>query len=86
MFEVGRWQNILREDRICRLCNENIGDENHYLFVCKSTEISNLRTKFIPAYYIKYPNYEKLASLLQYCNIRIYKNISLYIMKIMKLL
>ena len=35
-IEIGRWKNILVEDRICPLCNKNdIGDEFHYLFICE---------------------------------------------------
>ena len=34
-IETGRWQNIARNDRMCTFCRENIGDEFHYLFICK---------------------------------------------------
>ena len=34
-IETGRWQNISREDRICHLCRDEVGDEYHYLFLCK---------------------------------------------------
>ena len=34
-IEIGRWNSIPIEDRICTLCNINdIGDEFHYLFIC----------------------------------------------------
>jgi hypothetical protein len=28
-IETGRWQNISREDRICHLCRDGVGDEYH---------------------------------------------------------
>jgi hypothetical protein len=30
-IEMGRWKNIPRENRSCHLCNEEIGNEFHYL-------------------------------------------------------
>jgi hypothetical protein len=35
-FVLGKFNNIDKEDRICHLCNTDIGDEYHYLFVCNS--------------------------------------------------
>jgi hypothetical protein len=42
-IETGRWENIPK-------CSERIGDELHYLFTCKSTDINLLRCKYIPPY------------------------------------
>ena len=39
-IETGRCQNIARNDRICTFCRENIGNEFHYLFICKHELIS----------------------------------------------
>jgi hypothetical protein len=34
-METGRWNNIPRENRKCKLCNRSqIGDEYHYIFEC----------------------------------------------------
>ena len=34
-IERGRWQNTLRQNRLCSLCNQNsIGDEYHYILKC----------------------------------------------------
>ena len=52
-IETGRWANIPRQDRICTLCNENIGDEFHILFRCKNQNIITLREKKLPIYYYK---------------------------------
>ena len=34
--ETGRWSSIPLSERICRLCNNGIGDEYHYILPCKS--------------------------------------------------
>jgi hypothetical protein len=38
-IETGRWQNISREDIICHLCRDVVGDEYHYLFLCKNEAV-----------------------------------------------
>ena len=50
-IETGRWHNIPVEERICNMCNANIGDEFHYLFICKSQELVKIRENLIPEYY-----------------------------------
>jgi hypothetical protein len=47
-IETGRWANILKQHRKCHLCNLEIGNKFHYLFICSYPQISELRTKFIP--------------------------------------
>ena len=51
-IETGRWQHIARNDRICTFCRANIGDEFHFLFICKHELIADFRSKFIPNYYL----------------------------------
>ena len=36
-------------DRICHLCNSDVGDEFHYIFNC--TSLSAERNDYIPSYY-----------------------------------
>ena len=36
---TGRWQKIQHEERLCNLCKSEIGDEFHYVLVCKRLEI-----------------------------------------------
>ena len=62
-IETGRWNNIPKEDRICNLCKEALGDEFHYLFICKNIELANLREKLLPKYYVNFPNYQKLDTI-----------------------
>ena len=85
-IETGRWQNIPVEERLCHKCHEGIGDEFHYLFVCKSPELVNGREKMIPRYYTNFPCKQKLIGLLSYCNITLYKKVSLFIRKIANIL
>ena len=80
--ETGRWRNIPVEERICDMCNENIGDEIHYLFICKSPELVRIRENIIPEYYTRCPNKQKLSGLLSYCNVNLYKKISSFIKKL----
>lgn len=76
-IETGGWQNIAKEDRICSKCLRNtIGDEFHYLFVCSNLGIYNLRIKYIPQYYIRYCNVEKMAGMFALCNTELLKKIS----------
>ena len=71
-IETRRWQHIVRNDRICTFSRENIGDEFHYLFICKHELIADLRSKFI----------HKMKGLLSLCNVPLLKNICLFISKL----
>jgi hypothetical protein len=81
-IETGRWQIITRNDRMCTFCGENIGNEFHYLFICKHELIAALRSKFIPKYYTSNPTIHKMKGLLSFCNVPLLKNISLFISKL----
>jgi hypothetical protein len=51
-IETGRWQDMIsREDRVCHLCRDVVGDEYHYLFLCKNEAVFELRQKYRPWYY-----------------------------------
>ena len=50
----GRYKNIPREQRICNLCCNNlVGDEFHYLFVCNEFTFRQRRERFINDILIK---------------------------------
>ena len=85
-IETGRWYNIPREERICHLCKETIGDEYHFLLVCKNENIITLRNKYLPNYYRAYPNHAKFEGLLSICNVELYKRLSIFIKKAAALL
>ena len=44
-IEIGRWKNIPRENRSCHLCNEETGNEFHFLFICNFPYLLNFRKK-----------------------------------------
>ena len=54
-IELGRWQNIERNNRLCLLCDTNpIGDEFHYILQCPHFEQN--RKNLIPSYFRNRPN------------------------------
>jgi hypothetical protein len=62
-IEIGRWQNINRENRVCNLCQgRELGDEFHYLFEC--TEFIHDRARLIPQKYRCSPNTVKYCALM----------------------
>lgn len=85
-IETGRWEGIERERRICHLCRQGIGNEFHYLFLCNDNRIKDFRERFIPKYYLKYPNENKMYGLLSICHVQVYKKLSLFLKNITKIL
>ena len=62
--EIGRWQNLPRKNRTCKLCLRNdIGDEFHYLFNCEDTYIMQSRMTYMPKYFYLHPNVFKFEQL-----------------------
>jgi len=62
-IEIGRWQNINRENRVCILCQGmELGDEFHYWFEC--TEFIQDRARLIPQKYRCSPNTVKYCALM----------------------
>lgn len=83
-IETGRWMGINREDRICSLCDSGIGDEFHYLFICKNIEVTGIREKFIPKYYYENPNIIKMEKMFKFCNKKLLVNVSCFIERLSK--
>ena len=83
-IETGRRHNISRENRICALCNYEIGDEFHYLFNCKDTEKTNCRKTLIPKYICQNPNTVKFDALFNLKNRKLLFNICKFIEVIME--
>ena len=82
-IETGGWRNIPRANRLCSKCTTGmIGDEFHYLFICQSKEVVEIRNKFIPNYYINNPNEKKMIDLFNLCHTELLTNVSLFIRKI----
>ena len=64
-----RYFNVPRSERLCTLCNCNdIGDEYHYLLVCKHRPILQERQLLVKRYYYTNPNTFKLNKLLNISN------------------
>ena len=85
-IETGRWSGISRENRFCNLCRNFIGDEFHYLFKCENHQIQELRIKYLPEYYVRNPNINKLKGMLSLCHVELYKKLSIFFRKLIKLL
>ena len=86
-IEIGRWKNIPREDRLCTLCQDTlVGDEFHYLFICKHPLLHTLRNKFLPKYFTVNPTQYKMFGLLSFCNVSLLIRLSIYLKKLVKLL
>ena len=58
--EVLRWQNIELSERRCHLCDDDVGDEMHYLLICPF--FSDERPKYIKRYYSARPNILKFTT------------------------
>ena len=61
--EKGRCRNLPLEDRLCRVCSENVV-EDEYHFVLKCIEYADIRTFYIPSKYYVSPSIHKLHILL----------------------
>ena len=62
-IDIGRWQNINRENRVCNLCQGmKLGDEFNYLLEC--TEFIQDRARLIPKKYRCSPNTVKYCALM----------------------
>jgi hypothetical protein len=79
-FETGRWRNIPSYGRYCTLYEDQlVGNEFHYLFVCKNATLVQMRSKYIPTYFIGVPANHKMYGLLSHCNIPLLNRLSLYV-------
>ena len=81
-IEVGRWENIVYEDRKCNLCDKNdLGDEFHYLLICPYFQ--NERKDLLKRYYYLRPNTIKFQELLNCKNKQVLLNLSKFMKLIM---
>jgi hypothetical protein len=57
-IEQGGWDNIDRNNRICFLCNSDIGDEFHYILQCQYFKRN--RKLLLSKYHNNHVNVEKV--------------------------
>ena len=83
-IERGRFENIPRDERICRYCNLNmIENEYHFLLVCPL--YGDLRRKYFKNYYCRWPTLNKFDDLLSKQTKQMTLNLSKYLYFAMKL-
>lgn len=71
-IETGRWNNIDRSDRKCMLCNEQIGDEFHYILECNA--LSQERSNLISGHLFRNPNILKFKeTMITKKKVKLYK-------------
>lgn len=69
VINCNRWAGISREQRLCTLCGNGVGDEYHLLFTCVHPVVSELSSKFIPNFHKTNPNMNKFGALLSICKV-----------------
>jgi hypothetical protein len=80
-IEIGRHQGILLENRLCKLCENNLGfyvieDEYHFLLMCSS--YMNERERYLPSEY-RIPIYQNFMHLMSSENVTIIRGVALFI-------
>ena len=82
-IEIGRHNNIDRQDRKCIICNLNdIEDEFHFVLVCP--DYINLRNAYIPKYYSNRPSVLEILELVQTKNTSLFIQLSIYCIKALR--
>ena len=83
-IESGRWVKPIRlpiEERKCTDCNV-LEDEYHFIFECN--RYTELRKEYIPKYHWNRPSMFKLVELLNSTNIKLLRNLCIYIFQAFK--
>ena len=61
-IQRGRYNNVPRDQRLCKLCHNEVEDEYHFLLKCPLYD--ELRAKYIPSKYCVNPNLHKFVLLM----------------------
>jgi len=88
-IELGRYNNVLKENRICNVCqqlnNTNVIDcEYHAFFKC--AKYDTVRQMYLFNWYIHGTEAQDFYALLSSQNPGIIKNVSLYIYQLMNVI
>ena len=79
-IEVGRWNNIPRDQRFCTLCHlQKIGDEFHYIFECSENDVAQARLNLLPKHFISRPNTVKYMHLMNARNVVVLKKMCTFL-------
>ena len=73
----GRYYNIPRDERVCKLCKVNIEDEYHFVMKCPFYQ--NLREEHLPSKFIENPNVHKFVMLMSSNNDTIIYSIATFL-------
>ncbi len=76
--------NGINDVNKCSLCNNDVGDEYHYLLVCPS--LSHVRKNYVDKYYWTSPSTQKMNSLLSSTSVPKLKKIAKFMSIIMNIL
>ena len=77
-IEIGRYKNIPRKDRLCKLCSMGVlGDEFHFLFECE--KFASMRKKYLPEAYLQHCSVFKFRKLFQSQNNEILIKVAMFI-------
>lgn len=77
-IEEGRFIGTAREDRLCQHCTLNvIEDEYHFIMVCP--KYRNLRLKYFPKYFTRWPTVQKFTNLISSDSLRVLSNLGLFL-------
>ena len=86
--ETGWWSNVPRVERKCHFRSSDIGEEYHYLVVCKN--LGSICKKYLTAYYCKRPNSykfeKKKKKMMNSTNVNVLRKLCLFIKDIFELL
>lgn len=83
-IERGRFYNIHRNERVCKLCSlSQIEDEFHFILICPFYK--EIRKLYVKKYYYEKPSVFKLIQLLSTKNIKELCNLGKYLYKCSKL-
>lgn len=78
LIETGRYENIAREERLCKSCNmRKVETEFHFILVCP--KYRELRTKYFRQYFCRWPSIHKFDQLMNVTSKKYICNLSKYI-------
>jgi hypothetical protein len=77
-IERGRYNNVIRSERICQFCNLNVV-ENEYHFLLTCPLYSNIRKKYLRRNYYTWPSLNKFDHLMMTKNKKEIANLSKYL-------